>query len=223
MSSAVVMSVERRTCIPYDLSPDRLSTDQPAIRPSRSQVDNRDRRSHVSTDALRLSHVRGSEQLHGALVGISRGLLQYASQCAPWTSVDDQCRAMQLSRLVAMQQTSIQRLVDLLTERGYPITWGVFPAEDTCFNYVALKFLWPKIADFQKGLIRMLDTVRFELSHDIQATAVLDDIIQTERFIATELATYNRTDTRFVPVNHTRIDTFAKPMWRSFGRYIYIS
>ena len=136
----------------------------------------------------RLSRDQVSGRLHHALVSVSRGLLQYASQCAPWTPVGEAHRSASIRRLAVAQQDSIQRLCDLLIERRAIVDWGVFPFEYTSYNFVSLDFLLPKITDYQTELVRALEIVRDELSHDPRATEVLDRVVQTERGILNELA-----------------------------------
>lgn len=128
-----------------------------------------------------------NESLHRVLVGMSRGLLQYASQCRMWAPPNDRHRSALLSHLASQQQESIRRLCELLEERRFPISWGVFPAEYTHFNDVARDYLWSRITEFQSHLVRMLNGLRKELEHDRQASDVLDEIVQTESEVSAEL------------------------------------
>ena len=131
---------------------------------------------------------RENRSLHAVLVGTSRGLLQYASECQLWSPPTARRRSALLRRLVSRQQESIRQLGELLAERQFTISWGVFPSEYTRFNYVALEFLWPRLADFQAQHVRMLEAVRADLEGGPLTTSVLDNVIQSERAILTELA-----------------------------------
>lgn len=137
--------------------------------------------------AARHSEVYRIERLHEAAVRMSRGLLQYATQCSLWTNAREAERLDQLRRLAAKQWDSIQQLCNLLTESRKAIDWGVFPVEFTYYNYVAVDFLWPRIADDQAKVIELLEAVREEVQHDDRMASVLEKVIQAERDILSEL------------------------------------
>ena len=215
MNSAVVSDVERRLRISNAL--DSYPTPAPTPTLPRRKDDSFKRRSRITFLAkpARLSHERETERLHLALVSMSRGLLQYVPQCVPWSPADKRDRSAQLRGLAIRQQSSIQRLCDVLIGRGDVISWGVFPAEYTSYNYVSLDFLWSKVADSQKRVLRLLEVVRDDLSNNVPLAEVLDEIIQVENGILVKLNSVNKTEIGCVSANLKQTDRSVRPLRRT--------
>ncbi|MFG0331857.1 MAG: hypothetical protein ACF8TS_00720 [Maioricimonas sp. JB049] len=149
---------------PFEMSPARMSPDpQPAMQE------------------------KTYAQLHRVLVGMSSGLLQYASQARLWSPMEARHLRSLLNRLAACQRESIRQLGEFLYERHYPIHWGVFPPEYGRFNYLAIEYLWPKFVASQTRVVGVLEAVRGELEYDEEAMDMLDEILQTELEILTTL------------------------------------
>ncbi len=122
------------------------------------------------------------------LYRMNRGLLQYVRQCSPWIGAGEEWRRARLQELATQQQRSIAAIAELLDRRGYHINWGVFPKDYAPYNYVAIKCLWTKTANFQSQLVRRLETACLEVAEDDEAAAILQEVLTTERRIADELA-----------------------------------
>ncbi|MEZ6131282.1 MAG: hypothetical protein R3C59_21615 [Planctomycetaceae bacterium] len=178
------------------------------------------RRTLQSSSPSRLSHEQVSDRLHRVLVSINRSLLQYASQCAPWTPVGEAGRLALIRSLAATQQESIQQLCDLLIERRDTIDWGAFPVEYTSYNFVSLDFLWPKIISDQTPLERLIEAVRDELRHETQVTPVLDDVVERERGVLAELTTNHPVETSLVSFAHRSSDRDFTPLRQAIGEHL---
>jgi len=217
MNSAIVVDVGIRSRAPRTFNQHSIAV--PTSRSSQRKDDTRNGINRIPwlTETPRLSLEQENDRLNHALVSMSRGLLQYASQCALWTPAGENGRSAQLFRLATMQQESIQRLCDLLLKRRKYIDWSVFPSEYTSYNYVSPDFVWPKIGDFQRQLVRLLEAVRAELRYAPQVTTVMDNIIRAERDILIELTSTNETGPPPESVTPKKFGRSVKPLHRPLG------
>ncbi len=145
----------------------------------------------VHAEAPHVTFEQSNAFLHRATIGMKRGLLQYASQCSLRVLTDEADRSGQLNRLVTRQQRSIRWLCGLLCSRERHIEWGALPVAHTHFNFVELSFFWPPLVDSQAQPVHLLEAVHSELEHDPRTSAVLKEILQTERGISAELIEFH--------------------------------
>lgn len=220
MNAAVATNPDRRSRVSRTFTRQRV-----AVPISSSSQPNNDprkqfRRTLQSSSPSRLSHEQVSDRLHRVLVSINRSLLQYASQCAPWTPVGEAGRLAVIRSLAATQQDSIQQLCDLLIERRDTVDWGAFPVEYTSYNFVSLNFLWLKVNKCQSQLVRLIEAVRDELGHENQVTPVLDDVVERERGVLAELITNHPVETSLVSIARKSSDRDVTPLRQASGDHL---
>ena len=126
-----------------------------------------------------------SAQLNALLIQIHRSLLQYVGEIWPWGS--DVAAQATVTRVVAEEQELTSRLSLLLEQRGHWLEWGVYPTNFTGLHYVSLDYLLKRLTVLQRETIAAARSLEKAAVGDVEATALLRNIVATLERHATEL------------------------------------
>lgn len=134
-----------------------------------------------------MANVQHNARLNQLLIDIGRSLLQYVGQCSCWSSRSDAAAASKLDQLVALQQSHVGELAELLMSRRWNIDFGGFPASYTDFHFLSLKYLVKQVIINQKALLLELDEAEHTCVDDPEAAALIERILLSERQICDQL------------------------------------
>lgn len=149
-----------------------------------------------------MAETRQNQKLNHLLIRLLRSLLQYASECWPWASVDESGEQQAILEMGQVQLAHVHRLVDLLVERGWSIDFGNYPTEFTDLNYVGLDFLLGELIADEAKSITELERAQADLAGD-SAAGLVAEILVAERANAAKL--------RELAAAHPSASTAAQP------------
>src|SRR5262245_5705316 len=88
-----------------------------------------------------------------------RSVLMYVGDAFPWTTANDKVSLDQLPDLIQAEARAIYAIAELLQRSRVPITsHGSYPANFTTINFVALKSILPRLANFERESIPVLES-----------------------------------------------------------------
>jgi hypothetical protein len=133
--------------------------------------------------------IQHNAKLNQLVVDLGRSLLQFVGEASPWTPANAAAARETVARLVSQQQRDVTRLTDLLVARGFPIDFGMYPADFTDLHFVSLKALLPRVIASQEALVAELDEAAHTCIDDPEAVTLLDEVLSSERAGTEELKT----------------------------------
>ena len=125
--------------------------------------------------------------LNQIVVDLGCSLLQFVGEVSPWTPIGAVAARETLAKLVAKQRQHVDRLVDLLVDRRWPVDFGIYPAEFTDLHFLSLKSLLPRVIASQATLVSELSDLAVRSRDDAEAAAAMVDILAGERVLTEEL------------------------------------
>lgn len=128
-----------------------------------------------------------NDRLCDLVVRMFRSLLQYTNECWPWGGMEEVAEQKLIATLAARQQEEVQRLVDLLQERGESVEAGTYPTSYGELHYVALEYLMHNLLKDETALIAALEQEAAASTTDLSVAALLSDLIASERQTLLEL------------------------------------
>jgi hypothetical protein len=134
-----------------------------------------------------MANVEHNAKLNQLLIDIGRSLLQYVGHCSSWSGRSQAALEQEFPKLVAIQQQHVGQLSALLTERRWTIDFGGFPAAFTDLHFLSLNYLSKLILKNQEAVIGELDEASHTSVHDPEATALISEILKSERQITDRL------------------------------------
>ncbi len=134
-----------------------------------------------------MARIQHNSLLNHLVVDLGCSLLQFVGEVSPWTPIHATAARETLARLLKQQQTHKEQLVELLTERRWPVEFGVYPADFTDLHFLSLKAMLPRIFENQNAIVAELDEAVHTCIDDGEALAVLNTILTEERSITAEL------------------------------------
>ena len=120
------------------------------------------------------------DRLNDLLIDVGRSLLQYTSECWPWSAVGEDETQRRWTGWPPSSGTW-WGLADLLAERGHAIDFGTYPTEYTSLHYVAVDYLLSQLVANQQSVLTECEAVAAGASGDDEAKSLLDDIVLSER------------------------------------------
>lgn len=126
-------------------------------------------------------------RLNSMLILLRCSLVQYLAECWPWSSRDAVSARQAVLGAAAEQTLQVELLAELLTERGRPIDPGTYPEEFTDWNFVSLKFLWPRMLEDQEFVVAELAEAAHECVDDRQGARLLAAARDSQRLILERL------------------------------------
>jgi hypothetical protein len=124
-------------------------------------------------------------KLNDLVIDLGRSLLQYAAEGSAWST--DAASHRRLADWSAAQQRDVGRMVELLVVRGWPVDFGTYPTDFTDLQFLSLRYFLPKLLTSQQQLVAELDESVHTCVDDAEAVALLREICEEERRIATEM------------------------------------
>ena len=140
-----------------------------------------------------MANVQHNAILNQLLIDIGRSLLQYVGQCSSWASKSDAAAAIELNKLVEVQQEHVAELSDLLMSRRWTIDFGGFPASYTDFHFLSLRYLAKQVLINQTALLADLDEAGHTCVDDPEAAELIGRILTSEREIRDQLKSITST------------------------------
>lgn len=134
-----------------------------------------------------MARIQHNSLLNHLVVDLNCSLLQFVGEVSPWTPIHANAARETLSRLLKQQQSHKEQLVELLTERRWPVEFGVYPADFTDLHFLSLKAMLPRIIENQNAIVAELDEAVHTCIDDGEALAILNTILTEERSITAEL------------------------------------
>lgn len=134
-----------------------------------------------------MARIQHNSLLNHLVVDLGCSLLQFVGEVSPWTPIHATAARDTLARLLKQQQAHKEQLVELLTERRWPVEFGVYPADFTDLHFLSLKAMLPRIAENQNAIVAELDEAVHTCIDDGEALAILNTILTEERSITAEL------------------------------------
>ena len=131
--------------------------------------------------------IQHNTQLNHLVVDLGCSLLQFVGEVSPWSPANAGAARDSVARLVKQQRRHVDQLVELLTERRYPVEFGVYPADFTDLHFMSLKAMLPRIIENQNALVTELDEAVHTCIDDATAIEVLTTVLADERSITAEL------------------------------------
>jgi hypothetical protein len=126
-------------------------------------------------------------QLNHLVVDLGCSLLQFVGEVSPWSPANAGSARDAVARAIAQQKQHTESLVELLTERRFPVEFGVYPAEFTDLHFLSLKALLPRVIENQNAIVAELDEAVHTCVDDAEAIALLTTVLAGERSITTQL------------------------------------
>jgi hypothetical protein len=133
--------------------------------------------------------IQHNTQLNQLVVDLSCSLLQFVGEVSPWSPANAGAARDAVARLITQQKHHTEQLIDLLTERRWPIEFGLYPAEFTDLHFMSLKAMLPRIIVNQNAIIAELDEAAHTCIDDVDAIGILMTVLAGERQIIAELKT----------------------------------
>lgn len=131
--------------------------------------------------------IQHNSQLNRLIVDLGCSLLQFVGEVSPWSPAGAGVARDTVARLVKQQQHHVEQLVELLTERRWPVEFGVYPAEFTDLHFLSLKALLPRVIENQNRIVAELDEAAHTCVDDVEAMSVLNAVLASERSLTDEL------------------------------------
>ncbi|MBS0202046.1 MAG: hypothetical protein JSS49_04040 [Planctomycetes bacterium] len=131
--------------------------------------------------------IQHNTQLNHLVIDLGCSLLQFVGEVSPWTPAHATAARETLTRLLQQQQHHTEQLVELLTDRRYPVEFGVYPANFTDLHFLSLKAMLPRIIENQDAIIAELDEAVHTCVDDAEAIRVLTTVLAGERELTAAL------------------------------------
>lgn len=132
-----------------------------------------------------MAAIQHNAKLNDLVVDLGKSLLQYVWEGNAWTADPELARKLQ--EWAEIQQQDVGRLVEFLWNRGWVVDLGTYPTDFTDLQFLSLKYLLPKLSVSQDRLVAELDEAVHTCVDDPEAVALLREILESERRIATQL------------------------------------
>jgi hypothetical protein len=93
----------------------------------------------------------------------------------PWTRRGDEAASLALSQIVADQQATADRVVQMITDLGGSVASSSYPMLFTDLHDLALEFLLQRLIDYQQHDITSIDACVAELANEPLARALAEE------------------------------------------------
>lgn len=127
--------------------------------------------------------IQHNTQLNHLVIDLGCSLLQFVGEVSPWSPAHATAARETLARLLKQQQEHTEQLVQLLTDRRWPVEFGVYPANFTDLHFMALKAMLPRIIENQNAIVAELDEAVHTCVDDAEAISILTTVLAGEREI----------------------------------------
>jgi hypothetical protein len=118
--------------------------------------------------------------LNDVLIALHRSLLQYTSEAWPRTTAASAAALEAISVLAAEQAETVDRLTELLRDRGYPVSFSTYP-DFSRFNYVSLDYLLKQLIKDQQQVVAACEVAARELADEPEEGGLVHTIAVAEQ------------------------------------------
>lgn len=131
--------------------------------------------------------IQHNTQLNQLVVDLGCSLLQFVGEVSPWSPANAGAARDAVAQAQQQQRHHVEQLVDLLTERRWPIEFGLYPAEFTDLHFMSLKAMLPRIVENQNRIIAELDEAAHTCIDDVDAIGILMTVLAGERALTEQI------------------------------------
>lgn len=131
--------------------------------------------------------IQHNTQLNQLVVDLNCSLLQFVGEVSPWSPANAGTARDAVAQAQQQQRHHVDQLVDLLSERRWPIEFGLYPAEFTDLHFMSLKAMLPRIVENQNRIIAELDEAAHTCIDDVDAIGILMTVLAGERALTEQL------------------------------------
>jgi hypothetical protein len=111
----------------------------------------------------------------------SRSMLQYVGEAYPWAPNTDGDLLAKVQAVIREEEEAIESLATFLRKKRIPLGYlGSYPQNFTNLNYVTLDYLMPRILDWQRKWVAVLEKDA-SLIKDAEADAEVFKLVATAR------------------------------------------
>lgn len=131
--------------------------------------------------------IQHNTQLNQLVVDLGCSLLQFVGEVSPWSPANAGAARDAVAQAQQQQRRHVDQLVDLLTERRWPVEFGLYPAEFTDLHFMSLKAMLPRIIENQNRIIAELDEAAHTCIDDVDAIGILMTVLAGERALTEQI------------------------------------
>lgn len=111
----------------------------------------------------------------------SRSMLQYVGESYPWAGDGEVQLLTQVQAVIAEEERAVEGLATFLRKRRIGIPYlGSYPENFTNLNYVSIDYLLPRLLDWQRSWVGILERDAAEIT-DAEAKAEVNELVATAR------------------------------------------
>ena len=118
--------------------------------------------------------------LNDVLIALHRSLLQYANEAWPRTTAASVDAFETIVSLATEQAETVDRLTELLRDRGYPVSFSTYP-DFSRFNYVSLEYLLAQLLKDQSQVVAQCEAAARELADEPEDGGLVQAILEAEK------------------------------------------
>jgi hypothetical protein len=134
-----------------------------------------------------MPRIQHNAELNRLVVDLGCSLLQFVGEVSPWSPTNAVAARDTVLRLLEEQRQHVALLVGLLTERRWPVEFGVYPADFTDLHFLSLNAMLPRIIENQNAIVAELDETLRTCTGDAGAVEVLNTVLGGELAITEAL------------------------------------
>lgn len=110
-----------------------------------------------------------------------RSLPMFLHGAAPWARHGDEKAMETLQDIVTDQKASVQRIAELILDRGGVVAHTEFPMDYAEFHMLSMDFLLTQLILFQRRDVAEIDEIANQLSADVQARELAQEALGSEK------------------------------------------
>ena len=111
----------------------------------------------------------------------SRSMLQYVGESYPWAGDGEAAALTQVQAVIAEEEQAVEGLAAFLRRRRIGIPYlGSYPEPFTNLNYVSLDYLLPRLLDWQRSWVGILERDATLIAH-LEAKAEVIKLLDAAR------------------------------------------
>lgn len=124
---------------------------------------------------------RTIDLLNALLTIVYRSFPMYLTDASPWTHAGDERAEETLKNIVLDQQTSAQRIVELIMQLGGRFEPGEYPMEYTDTHFLSLDFLLKELVRYQRRDVSAIERIVTALAGRHEARELAEETLGSER------------------------------------------
>lgn len=119
--------------------------------------------------------------LQGIVRREGRSVLIYVGDSFPWATARENAALTRLQSLIGAEKQAVNNIAVFLQRHRMPLTFhGSYPASFTSINFLALKYILPRLVAYERESIPVLEGDLVRLG-DADARAVVEKLLAVKR------------------------------------------